>query len=395
MMMQVIRYAAAVVTTLAVLLLLWQFAGAIVLFTLSLAAAAILRPLINSLISKNKYMMTKRLALGIVYSFVIISLIGFFLLVGPLLLQDLQNATNDFVTNYDRAKLQWAATGSLFQKALAEQLPPSADLFQALTSMEDGVPVLTGIFALAQDFFSGIGNLAIVIILSLYWSADQLRFERLGLSLLPDSYHAKALQVWRSVEARVGAYLRGELVQSILTGLIVWLGYSAMGIRYPVLVALWVAVVRLIPWFGALIAVIPALFIGIGTSSILGFVAALYTVFILLFAKLVIEPRFFRRQRYSSLLIVLFVIALAGAFGFIGVVLAPPLAVAIQILFEQLYPFPEQRYSLEALEKATEIRKRLSEVRRRLPDPINRKNLILMNRIQRLVKRTIDHVEEY
>ena len=391
-MIRVIRYAAVVVTTLAVLLLVWQFAGAIVLFILSLAVAAILRPFITSLTGKY---VSKRLALGIVYTFVIISLAGFFLMVGPPLLQDLQNATNDFVSNYDRTKQVWSSTGSLFQKALAEQLPPSIELFQALTSMEDGVPVLAGVFALAQNFFSSVGNVAIVIILSLYWSADQLRFERLGLSLLPDNYHSKALQVWRSVEIRVGAYLRGELVQSILTGLIVWLGYTAMGIRYPVLLALWVAVVRLIPWFGALIAVIPALLIGIGTSSALGLLAAAYTVVILLFAKLVIEPRFFRRQRYSALLIILFVIALAGVFGFIGVVLAPPLAVAVQILFEQLYPFPEQRFSPEALEKAREIRKRLAEVRRRLPNPINRKNLILMNRIQRLAKRTVDHVEEY
>lgn len=392
MMLRVIRYAVVVVTTLAVLLLIWQFASAIVLFILSLAAAAILRPFVTSLTNR---LTSKRLALGIVYGIVTLSLISFFLLIGPLLLQDLQDATNDFISNYDHAKLKWAESGSLFQKTVAEQLPPSADLFQAVTSMEGGVPVLTGALAVVQDFFSGLGNLAIVIILSLYWSTDQLRFERLGLSLLPDEYHSKALQVWRSVETRVGAYLRGELIQSILTGLIVWLGYATMGIRYAVLLALWVAVVRLIPWFGALIAVIPALIIGIGTSSILGLVAALYTIFLLLVAKLVVEPRFFRRERYSALLIVLFVIAMAGALGFIGVVLAPPLAVAIQILFEQLYPFPEQRYSPDAMEKAREIRKRLAEVRSRLPDPVNRKNLILMNRIQRLVRRAVDHVEEY
>jgi len=392
MIIKVIRYAVIVITTLALLFLLWQFASAIVLFILSLAVAAMLRPFIASLSNR---LLSKGMALGITYGILTISLVAFFLLGGPLLLQDLQDATNDFIGNYDRAKLEWADNGSLFQKTVAEQLPPSAEFLQAATSMEDGVPLLTGAFAVVQSFFSGLGNLAIVLILSLYWSADQLRFERLGLSLLPDEYHAKALQVWRSVEARVGAYLRGELVQSLLTGLIVWLGYAGMGIGYPVLLALWVAVARLIPWFGALIAVIPALLIGIGTSSVLGVLAALYTIFILLFAKLIIEPRFFRRQRYSALLIVLFVIAMAGAFGVIGMVLAPPLAVAMQILFEQLYPFPEQRYSLEALEKAREIRKRLAEIRSRLPDPVHRKNLILMNRIQRLVRRTVDHVEEY
>ena len=391
-MIRIIRNAVVVITTLAVLLLLWQFAGALVLFVLSLAVAALLRPFISGLTDK---LMSKRLALSVVYSIVTLLLVSFFLLVGPLLLQDLQNLTNDLVSNYDRVKLEWSDNRSLFQRTLAEQLPPSIELFQALTSMEGGIPLLTGVFAVAQNFFSGVGNLAIIIILSLYWSADRLRFERLGLSLLPDEYHSKALQVWRSVEARVGAYLRGELAQSILTGLIIWLGYAAMGIRYAVLLSFWVAVVSLIPWFGALIAVIPAVFIGIGTSSAAGLLAALYTVFILLFAKLVIEPRFFRRERYSALLIVLFVIALASAFGFIGVILAPPLAVAIQIMFQQLYPFPDQGLSPEVLERAREIRKRLSDVRRRLPDPINRKNLILMNRIQRLVKRTIDYVEEY
>ena len=391
-MSKVIRYAVTVIATLAILLLIWQFRGAIVLFFLSLAVAALLRPFIDDLSGR---LLSKRLALGIVYGLVILGVIVFFLMVGPLLLQDLQNATNDFIGYYDRAKLEWVETGTAFQQTLAEQLPPSTDLIQALTSMDEGVPLLTGAFTLAQNFFSGLGNLSIVIILSLYWTADQLRFERLGLSLLPDEYHPKALQVWRSVEVRVGAYLRGELVQSILTGLIVWLGYATMGIRYPVLLALWVAIVRLIPWFGALIAAIPAVLIGIGTSSVLGLLAALYTIFILLFAKLIIEPRFFRRQRYSALLIILFVIAMAGAFGFIGMVLAPPLAVAIQILFEQLYPFPEQRYSLEAVEKAREFRKRLADVRSGLTDPVDRKNIILMNRIQRLVRRTVDHVEEY
>ncbi|MGZ9234032.1 MAG: hypothetical protein ACXW4E_00780 [Anaerolineales bacterium] len=78
-----------------------------------------------------------------------------------------------------------------------EQLPPSADFYRAITSPE-GVPVLTGVFGIAQNFFSVIGQIALVLILSLYWSADQFRFERLGLSLLPEEHHSRALHIWRS-----------------------------------------------------------------------------------------------------------------------------------------------------------------------------------------------------
>jgi hypothetical protein len=49
--------------------------------------------------------------------------------------------------------------------------------------------------------------------------------------------------------------------------------------------------------------------------------------------EVIVEPRFFQRNRYSSLWIVLVVIAFAIAFGMIGVILAPPFAAAVQIFF--------------------------------------------------------------
>jgi len=390
-MTRIIRYTIVVVTTLIVLILLWQFSVAIVLFLLSLAVAAAIRPLINSITSRN---VPKRLALGIVYFLLIAAIASSLLSISQSMLAELQIATDDFVANYDRAKAEWPLWGSLFQQALAERLPPSTDLYQVLIS-ERGIPVLAGVFGIAQNFFSILGQIAVIIVLSLYWSADQFRFERLGLSLLPQEHHAKALHVWRSVETGVGAYLRGEIIQSILAGLLLWLGFSVLGIRYPVLLALWGAIARLIPWFGALIAVLPALFLGIGISSLLGILATIYTVGILLTLKLIIEPRFFPRYKYSSLLVILFVIALAEAFGFIGVVLAPPLTVAVQILFQHLYPFAAPTFSTEISEQAISIKERLLQLKRRVHAPTHRETVRLIDRLYRLVNRTTDFLQEY
>ena len=389
-MIKIIRYTVVVLMTLMVLLLLWQFSVAIVLFLSSLALAAGLRPVINAITGRN---IPKRLALGIVYSLLVAATAGSILLTTPALLDELQRVTDDFVANYDRAKAEWPERGTVFQQTLAEQLPPSADFFQALTS-ERGVPAIAGVVGIAQNFFETLGRIAIIIVLSLYWSADQFRFERLGLSLLPEQHHSRALHVWRSMESGVGSYLRSELIQSVLTGLFLWLGFSVLGIRYPALLALWGAIMRLIPWFGALIAVLPALFIGIEISSTVGILATAYTIGILLFLKLVIEPRFFPRNKYSSLLIVLFVIALAETFGFIGVVLAPPLAVAVQILFQHLYPFREAAVTNEVSEEVIDIRKRLLEIRRRIQNSRRRESMRLLERLQRLLRRTTDYLQE-
>ena len=390
-MTRIIRYSIVIVTTLMLLLLVWQFSTAIVVFLLSLAVAAALRPLISSLISGK---VPKWLALGIVYTLLILVIISALLLISQPFFDELQKATNDFLANYDRAKALWPQQGTLFQKTLAGQLPPSAELYQALTS-ENGIPALTSFFGVAQNIFDVLSKIMLVIVLSLYWSADQFRFERLALSLLPREYHPRALHIWRTIETEVGAYLRSEIVQSILAGLLLWLGYSALGIRYPTLLALWGAVARLIPWFGALIAVLPALFIGIGISTTVGIVATIYTIGILITLIVIVEPRFFPRHKYSSLLIVLFVIALSEAFGFIGVVLAPLLAVAVQILFQQLSPSLTPAFSTEASEQATDIKIRLLDLKRRIQNSHNRESMRLVGRLHGLVNRINDYLQEY
>jgi predicted PurR-regulated permease PerM len=159
--------------------------------------------------------------------------------------------------------------------------------------------------------------------------------------------------------------------------------------------ALWGAIVRLIPWFGALIAIFPALFIGIGVSTSLGILATIYTFGILLALILIVEPRFFPRYKYSSLLTVLFVVALAESFGFIGVVLAPLLAVAVQILFQNLYPAVVPTFPMEISQQAMGINKRLLELKRRVQNSHNRENMRLIGRLHSLVSRTNDYLQEY
>lgn len=390
-MIRIIKYTIVVVITLIILLLLWQFSIALLLFLLSLAVAAALRPLISSVTGRN---IPKRFALGIVYFLLVTAIVGSLLLISPPLLDEVQRASDDFVASYDHAKTVWPQQGTLFQRTLAEQLPPSAELYQALTGA-GGISVLQGVFGIAQNFFTILGQIAIVIVISLYWSADQFRFERLGLSILPAEHHQRALHIWRSIEHGVGEYLRSATIQSILAGFLLWLGYSVLGIKYPILLALWGAIFRLIPWFGALIAVLPALFAGIGVSSIVGLLATLYTVGILLTLKLVIEPRFFPRYKYSSLLIVLFVVALAQAFGFIGVVLAPPLAVAMQILFRHLYPLATPTSSIQTSEQLGDIERRLLELRRRLQHFRSRAGIRLIDRLLRLAHQAADTLQEY
>ncbi len=86
-------------------------------------------------------------------------------------------------------------------------------------------------------------------------------------------------------------------------------------------------------------------------------------------------------------------IALAQLFRLIGVLLAPLLAVTVQILFQQLYPLPPRSFSQEMLEKAMNLKNRLKKVREHIqstPSEIT----ILTDRMNRLIDRTIDYIQE-
>ncbi len=344
-MKRIVWYTALVLTTLSFLVLLWQFRLAIILFALSLATAAAFRPAVESLVKRG---LRRGIALFLVY-FLTLGVIGgaIFLISGPLI-QDLQHAIDDLVTGYDDIIDRWPTEGSAFQRWISAQLPPLEVLYTSLTG-EQGRSAIQSFMGAASSVFDLVGNLAIILILSMYWSVDTVRFERLWLSLVPVERRAHLRSIWRSTEEGVGSYIRNRVIQSLVTGMLLWLGYYSIGIEYAALLALLGALTRLIPWLGTILAIFPPLLVGLGDSPGLAILAALFTLLVLVAMELVLSPRFFTSQNYSSLLIVLVTIALAYGFGLLGLVLAPPLAVAIQIIFEKTIQPPPAAPSSEIL----------------------------------------------
>jgi len=96
------------------------------------------------------------------------------------------------------------------------------------------------------------------------------------------------------------------------------------------------ALACLIPMVGVALAVIPVLLVGLLTSVQLGLITGLYAMVVWIALKIWVKPRLFERNWDNPILTVLLLIALADTFGFIGLILAPPLSVVCQILWSHL-----------------------------------------------------------
>jgi len=360
-MRNIFRIAFLIFATLAGLALLWQFSLAFLLFLLSLVAASALHPAITALTARG---ISRRSSLAIVYGLLVLTIVGIFVLFTQPLLNDLQQFADDFVTGYERIKMEWPRGGTLFQRSLAAQLPPTEAFYSALSS-EEGVDSMISVLGAARDVLGGLVQTAVILVLSMYWSADRSRFERLVFSLIPDPHHERTRRLWTLVESQVGGLVRGELVQSLIAGVILGISFWLMGVRYPALLAFWIAGARLLPWFGSILAILPPLVAIIAGAAIPGILISMVTLAVLLLLKTTVEPRFFDRKRYSALWIIITVIAMAELWGVVGALLASPLAIAAQLFAEALFPPPAVLHRPAILGRIEELRSRITDLDRR------------------------------
>lgn len=342
-----------VLGTLTLILVIWELRSIVLLFLVSLAIAAVLNGPIDYLMARG---LSRTMALSIGYLLFIGGLLALgFAISGPLI-NELDMLTRDFIRLYERSSTGWS------ESVLARL--PTVDAVAAFLAGAPGSSPVTGVLDVTQNAVNLIGQLLLAIVLSIYWSVDSQRFERLWLSLLEPEQRANARRNWRAVEANVGAYIRSELVQSVLTGALITLGLWVVNANYPFLTALVVALSWLVPLVGALLALVGVILLGLLSSPLIALFSLFYTILILMLMEFVIERYLYGQNGYSSVLVLLAMIAMADAFGLIGLLVAPPVALVLQVFWRE---FIEAHPNAPLMKPATDmhtIQDRLAQLHR-------------------------------
>jgi putative permease len=330
-----LRFGTAVMTTLLVLVVLWQFRIVVVYLLVSLALAAAVRPL-------AKHWTRQRLALRLALIFLYLVALGsiglFLFLAGKSAIREIAQMAQAASVQGEWRLPQWLE-GSSFQQALIARLPTPNSLFEAVTG-DQGQRVLPAILGFTQGIGGVVSGGVVILFLSLYWSGSQIHFERLWLSLLPPGQRTQVRAIWRKIELDIGAYIRGQVVNSLLAGLLLGLGYWALGSPFSVLLALIGALACLIPVVGAPLALLPPLVVGLLTGVQLSVLTVLYTLLVLVALGVWVKPRLFHRRWDNPILTIVIMIAMADAFGLLGIIAAPPISAACQILWSSLVSRP-------------------------------------------------------
>ena len=327
MIKKVVRIGFAVLTTIMAIVIFWLFRTAVIYVLISLILAASIRPFITRLVGKKIII---RLIWILFYLIVIGGLSTLFIFAIQTSATELQTMAQGVSAQDKWTLLLWSDNTGL--QSLFERLPSPSVLFQAIIGNE-GELIVPVFFGIVQDIGGVIGAIAIILVLSVYWSINQNHFERLWLSLLPSDQRKQVRGIWERIESDIGDYVRGQVLHSILAGIILGLGYWLIGSPSPALLALVGIIGSMIPVVGLFLVVFTTLVLGLLTSAQISLFTVLYTIVILTALAIWVKPRLINRQWDNPILTLVLMVALADSLGIIGIVIAPLLSIIFQILW--------------------------------------------------------------
>lgn len=182
-----------------------------------------------------------------------------------------------------------------------------------------------------------VTNIVVSLIVSVYLLVSKKRFigqlkKLLYVFFKPDTANA-SLSIFRQVNKIFGGFVSGKLIDSLIIGILCFIGSSILKMPYPLLISVFVGVTNIIPFFGPFIGAIPSAFLIllIDPGKCLIFI-----LFIFLLQQLdgnIIGPAILGDSTgVSPFWIVVSILLGGGLFGFIGMLLGVPTFAVIYYL---------------------------------------------------------------
>ncbi|MCX6787443.1 MAG: AI-2E family transporter [Candidatus Kaiserbacteria bacterium] len=192
-----------------------------------------------------------------------------------------------------------------------------------------------GVFQLITTFFGGIFSLLLVIVLSFYFALQDTGVDDFLRLIMPVKYEDYSVDLWKRSQKKIGLWMQGQILLSVIVGVLVYLGLLIIGIPYALLLSVFTALAEIIPIFGSLTSGLVAVIVGFsnGGVALAAIVLGLYII-VNQFESNLIYPLIVRKiVGIPPLLVIVGLIAGFTLAGFLGALLSVPMAaVALEFI---------------------------------------------------------------
>ncbi len=190
---------------------------------------------------------------------------------------------------------------------------------------------------LGKILLSFITSLLLVVVVTIYLLADFPRVKHWIYQLAPKSRRPRMVLLTDEILDRVGGYVLGNLLTSLVAGVGTFVWALIFGVPYALLLGLLVAILDLIPIIGSTIGGIIVSLVALTVSLPVAIATAVFYVVYRFLEDYLLVPRIMARTVAVPGLVTVLATVLGGALlGIIGALVAIPVAAAIKLLHEEI-----------------------------------------------------------
>lgn len=242
--------------------------------------------------------------------------------------------------------------------AWAENLPFDAEVESFIAEGEKFVSqipdninqYLSDGFSGLSSFVSGLTNVVVTLvtfpIILFFLLKDEQRFFRAFLSVAPPKWRQDLIRVSSELNAQVGAYVKGQLIVASSIGIMMFIGFSIIGLKYNGVLAIIAAFTSVIPYIGPALAFLPALIIALIDSWWM--VAQLVIVWMVVqfVDGNLIEPNVYGKQlNVHPLTIIIVLLVMGDLLEVFGLIFGVPIYAILKVLVVYVFQKFKKRYN--------------------------------------------------
>lgn len=319
--------AAGVAVTYGLVELVLAARGVLVLIGLALFIAIGLEPAVARLTRR----VPRWLAVTLVVAGALVVVGGFVALALPPLIGEVSTLAHSVPTLLSELRDHSSTLGRLNDRFHVQQR------LQQVATAGTAERLAGGLVGAGQLVLSTTGSVLTVAVLSVYFLVEMPRIRHTLYRLFPARRRARAQVLGDEIFAKIGGFVVGNLITSAVAGLGTFLWLFAFGVPYPLLLALFVALMDLIPIVGSTVGGIVVSLVALTVSvSVAAATLGFYIAYRLLEDYLLV-PRVMASTVNTPGAVTLVAVLLGGTLlGIPGALVAIPAAAAIRLLLNAL-----------------------------------------------------------
>ena len=200
-----------------------------------------------------------------------------------------------------------------------------------------GTTLVTGLVGAGEIVIGAVGSLFVVVVLTIYFLAGLPRIKLFAYRLAPQSRRTRVILLGDEIFTKVGAYVLGNVVTSVIAGIGTFAWMMIFGIPYPVLLGLFVALLDLIPDIGSTIGGIIVTLVALTVSlPVALFTIGFYVAYRLAEDYLLVPRILGRAVKVPAVVSVVAVLVGGALLGIVGALVAIPAAAALRLWLDEV-----------------------------------------------------------